>query len=511
MKYLPLFTDIKGRAVLIVGGGAVALRKARLVVDAGADVTLVSPEFNDELQALAAKDQLKLVTDSFAPEQLEQQILVIAATDDSAVNHQVYQAAQQRNMLVNVVDDPAHSSFIFPAIIDRSPIMVAVSSGGSAPVLVRRLREKLETLLPQHLGPLADLMGRFRGKAKQVFSTINQRRQFWEQVLSGPVVSLLDQSKTEQAEAALEQLFDTDNQADTNSSNGEVYIVGGGPGDPDLLTIKALQLMQQADVVVHDGLVSDAVLNLVRRDADRISVSKSAGCHSMPQQEINQLLVNLAQQGHKVCRLKGGDPFVFGRGGEEVEALVAAGITYQIVPGITAAAGCSAYAGIPLTHRDHAQAVQFVTGHTRKDGKEAKEGEKGSTGPDWVSLAKPHQTVVIYMGLINSADIVSKLLANGRGSNTPVAIIERGTSIDQRVVTGELAQLPELIKQHQLKSPALLIIGEVVSLQHKLQWFGADGNNIASSSSFGQPLVHLDAKSTATDSINTSINTRRAA
>jgi uroporphyrin-III C-methyltransferase/precorrin-2 dehydrogenase/sirohydrochlorin ferrochelatase len=485
MKYLPLFTDIKDKAVLIVGGGAIALRKARLVVDAGANVTIVSLQFIDELTSMDDNGEIKLITGKFCADYLDKQILVIAATEDTQVNQNVSQAANDRHILVNVVDDPQKSSFIFPAIVDRSPIMVAVSSGGAAPVLVRRLREKLETLLPQHLGALADLVGRFRGKAKQVLGTINLRRQFWEHILSGPVVSLLSQKKQQQAENLLsEQLASFSNtSANGNTKSnpltrGEVYIVGGGPGDPDLLTIKALQLMQQADVVVHDGLVSDAVLNLVRRDADRISVSKSARCHSMPQDEINQLLVDLANKGHKVCRLKGGDPFIYGRGGEEVEGLAAAGIPYQIVPGITAAAGCAAYAGIPLTHRDHAQAVQFVTGHTQKNGQ----------GPDWQSLAKPRQTVVIYMGLINSADIVDKLVSNGRDPATPVAIVQSGTTDKQRVFTGQLSELVTLIAAQKVASPALIIVGEVVALQSKLQWFSAQANT----SSYDQPLVQLE-------------------
>ena len=483
MKYLPLFTEIKDKAVLIVGGGAIALRKARLVANAGARVTLVAPKFVEQLQQMADEGLVVLTTAEFSYQHLNAPILVIAATDDSAVNHTVADAAKARNILVNVVDDPDHSSFIFPAIIDRSPIMVAISSGGDAPVLVRRLREKLETLLPQHLGPLGSLVGRFRAKAKQAFSTLNQRRQFWEYVFNSEVVSLLSQKKAQQAQDLLEHQLNDFSQGKVDTlTQGEVYIVGGGPGDPDLLTIKALQLMQQADVVVHDGLVSKEVLDLVRRDADRISVSKSAGCHSMPQDEINQLLVDLARKGHKVCRLKGGDPFIFGRGGEEAETLVEAGIPYQIVPGITAAAGCSAYAGIPLTHRDHAQSVQFVTGHSRKDGTE------DNGGPDWKSLAKPNQTVVIYMGLFNSADIVSKLMANGRQGDTPVAIIERGTTCHQRVVTGQLSTLVSLISAQKISSPALIIVGEVVCLQHKLQWFATNVTDTATQ----QPLVNLN-------------------
>ncbi len=479
MKYLPIFTQIKGSSVLLVGGGSVALRKARLLSDAGAVLTIISPSFDDELVTLAQTQGHVLLASEFSEQLIDNPILVIAATDSQSVNHAVAQAAQARNILVNVVDDPAHSNFIFPAIIDRSPIVVAVSSGGDAPVLVRRLREKLETLLPQHLGPLADLMGRFRAKVKQQFGSINERRQFWEKVLNGPVVSLLGQKKPVEAEKALSDALDND----APDTKGEVYIVGGGPGDPDLLTLKALQLMQQADVIVHDGLVSDEVLNLCRRDAERISVKKAAGHHSATQETINALIVELARKGHKVCRLKGGDPFIFGRGGEEAEELVAAGIPFQIVPGITAAAGCSSYAGIPLTHRDYAQGVQFVTGHSKKDGK----------GPNWRALAKPNQTLVIYMGLINAQDITAKLMAYGRDGNIPVALVERGTTTKQRVITGRLNDLPQLIEQNNVVSPGLIIIGEVVALQQKLQWYGKD----AISHSFEQPLVELETRSAA--------------
>lgn len=490
MKYLPIFTQVRGNSVLVIGGGEIALRKARLLADAGARLTIISPEFEPQLEELATEHSMQLIQQQFTPDHIrhanDKPVLVIAATDDRAVNSHVAQVADEQNILINAVDAPDISSFIFPAIIDRSPIVVAVSSGGDAPVLVRRLREKLETLIPQHIGPLGALMGRFRTRVKNKLTTLNQRRAFWENALSSKVVSLLSQNQPQAAEAELSaQLAQTDNQP----NQGEVYIVGGGPGDPDLLTIKALQLMQQADVVVYDGLVSPEVLNLVRRDAERISVAKSAGFHSVPQDQINQILVDHAKKGHKVCRLKGGDPFIFGRGGEEVEDLVAAGIKYQIVPGITAAAGCTAYAGIPLTHRDYAQGVQFVTGHCRKDG----------GGPDWASLAKPNQTLVIYMGLINSSDIVAKLIEHGRTPDLPVAIIERGTTAQQRVVTGQLGQLVDLIQTNQIKSPALIVVGEVVALQQKLHWFGD-----TSTTSYEQPLVDV------TSTVN-QVKTRTAA
>lgn len=481
MKYLPIFTEIRDHSVLLVGGGQVALRKARLLNDAGAKLTLVSPTFHSELVQLARDNDHVMVSSLFSADLVEGQLLVVAATDSDAVNQSVADAANAHNILVNVVDSPGISSFIFPAIIDRSPIVVAVSSGGDAPVLVRRLREKLETLLPQHLGPLASLMGKFRAKAKAKFDSINSRRMFWEKVLNGPVVSLLSQRKAQQAEQALTTALEQ--AADANNTTGEVYIVGAGPGDPDLLTLKALQLMQQADVIVYDGLVSEEVLNLCRRDAERISVRKEAGRHSVPQDQINQILVDLAAKGHKVCRLKGGDPFIFGRGGEEAEVLVEQNIGFQIVPGITAAAGCSSYAGIPLTHREYAQGVQFVTGHPKK----------GGQGPQWQTLAKANQTLVIYMGLINSQVIVSELIKYGRNGNTPVAIVERGTTANQRVVTGELNDLVELIKHNSIASPGLIIIGEVVALQQKLQWFGQS----AVTTSFEQPLVQLENRSAA--------------
>ncbi len=476
MDYLPIFTDLRSKPVLVIGGGGVALRKVRLLQQAGADVTVIAPAIDDGFNALPRYDDIMLIGEVFSAAMhqhlIRRSVLVIAATNDDDVNHQVYQLCERLNVLANVVDDPANSRFIFPSIIDRSPIMVAVSSGGSAPVLVRRLRERLEATLPRYLGPLASLIGRYRPVVKKTFSQLSQRRGFWERLLSSPVVSLLQQEKSEEAEALLNQQLES-----PLSEKGEVYIVGGGPGDPDLLTLKALQLMQQADVVVHDGLVSPEVLDLARRDAEFISVQKQAGNHSVPQDEINQILVDKALAGHKVCRLKGGDPFIFGRGGEEAETLIEHDIAFQIVPGVTAAAGCSAYAGIPLTHRDYAQTVQFVTGHSKKNGR----------SPDWASLAKENQTLMVYMGLINSAEISAKLIEAGRSSSTPVAIVERGTTKQQRVVTGTLATLNQIIAEQAVQSPGMIIIGEVVALHKKLAWFG----DTPQDSALAQPLIHL--------------------
>jgi uroporphyrin-III C-methyltransferase / precorrin-2 dehydrogenase / sirohydrochlorin ferrochelatase len=473
VQYLPLFVKMTDKPVLIVGGGAVALRKAGTLLSAGAKLTLVATAFADEFQQWQQQGKAELIHGQFQPTLLDGKLLVIAATDDEAVNAAVYDAASARNMLVNTVDDQPKCGFIFPSIIDRSPIVVAISSFGTAPVLARRLREKLEALLPQHLGPLAQLVGRFRDRVKARITGFAARRQFWEQVFDSDVVRDVQANQLPQAEQRLTTMLQQPQQR-----AGEVYVVGAGPGDPELLTLKALQLMQQADVVVYDYLVSPQIMELVRRDARRICVGKKAGAHSVPQQDTNQLLVELALAGHKVCRLKGGDPFIFGRGGEEIQALLPHNIAFQVVPGVTAAAGCAAYAGIPLTHRDYAQSVQFITGHCRSDGSE----------PDWASMRSANQTLVIYMGLMKAGHIQQQLIAAGRSASTPVAIVENGSRTDQRIVSGELNQLAGLIEHHQLQSPSLLIIGEVVRLQQDLHWFG----NRPQTAVFSQTLTQMD-------------------
>lgn len=472
MQYLPIFTKLDNKPVLVIGGGEVALRKCRALLQARGKVTLVAPDFCQELLELAEQNIVTLVHDYFAPAQLDGQMLVIAATDINAVNEAVFDAANERNIFVNVVDDQPKCTFIFPSIVDRNPITIAISSAGTAPVLARRLREKLETLIPQHIGPLAELVGSFRTQVKQRFKQFSDRRQFWEKVFDSNVVSKVQTGDIAAAKQQLHIMLD-----DTAAPKGEVYVIGAGPGDPELLTLKALQLMQQADVVVYDYLVSDEIMELVRRDADLICVGKRMGDHSVEQHDTNQMLVRLAKEGKKVCRIKGGDPFIYGRGGEEVQVLAEHQVAYQIVPGITAAAGCAAYAGIPLTHRDHAQAIQFVTGHCKKDGQDL----------DWRSLAQPHQTLAVYMGVVKSPYIQAKLIEHGRAHNTPVAIIENGTRKNQRVVTGHLGQLSQLIDQHAIVSPALLIIGEVAQLHSQLAWFGQQ----AQTSSFAQPLTDV--------------------
>lgn len=457
MDYLPIFCRLDNKPVLLVGGGEVAERKARLLLDAGAQLTVVAPELDPELAELAANGSIEWLAGEFAPQQLTGKWLVVAATDRREVNALVYQSANQARIFANVVDDPKRSSFIMPSIIDRSPLMVAISSGGKAPVLARLLREKLEALLPQHLGAVATFAGSLRERVKARFATMGERRRFWERLLGA---DRLGQALARGDHASAHQLADS-LFADESQTGGEVVLVGAGPGDPGLLTLHALRQMQQADVVVYDRLVSDEVMALVRRDAKRIFVGKQAGNHCVPQEGINQLLLEEAKKGQRVVRLKGGDPFIFGRGGEELETLVGSGIGFQVVPGITAASGCAAYAGIPLTHRDHAQSVRFVTAH----------GKGGARDLDWPLLAKDRQTLVFYMGLSSCATIREQLLAHGKAGDTPVALIERGTQPCQRVIRGTLDELPALAVG--VESPALIMVGSVVTLADQLAWFGS--------------------------------------
>jgi len=454
VDHLPIFCQLRGRACLLVGGGDVAERKARLLLDAGAQLTVNALTFIPQFTAWAAEGMLTLVEGEFSETLLDECWLAIAATDNDAVNQRVSDAAEARRIFCNVVDAPKEASFIMPSIIDRSPLMVAISSGGTSPVLARLLREKLESLLPQHLGHVAKFAGQLRSRVKRHFATMSERRRFWEKLF---VNDRLAQSLANQNMAAVESI--TEQMLNEPLDNrGEVVLVGAGPGDAGLLTLKGLQQIQQADVVVYDRLVSDEIMNLVRRDADRVFVGKRAGYHCVPQEEINQILLREAQSGKRVVRLKGGDPFIFGRGGEELETLCHAGIPFSVVPGITAASGCSAYSGIPLTHRDYAQSVRLVTGHLKTGGE-----------LDWANLAAEKQTLVFYMGLNQAAAIQEQLIAHGMQADMPVALVENGTSVQQRVVSGTLSELGELAQQ--VKSPSLIIVGRVVALRDKLKWF----------------------------------------
>lgn len=460
MDFLPLFHNLRGRLVLLVGGGDIALRKARLLTEAGARLRVVAPQIEPELTTLLEQQGGEGLLQDYAPAHLEGAQLVIAATEDDALNAQISRDAQARSLPVNAVDAPEHCTVIFPAIVDRSPLVVAISSGGHAPVLARLTRARIETLFPHSWGRLAQLAQRFRAQVKAAFPVINQRRVFWEDVFQGDIAERVFAGRDAEAERLLiERLQQNKGQ----HYQGEVYLVGAGPGDPDLLTFRALRLMQQADVVLHDRLVPDTIIDLCRRDADRIYVGKQRADHAVPQEQINQLLVRLAKEGKRVLRLKGGDPFIFGRGGEEIEELAASGIPFQVVPGITAANGCSAYAGIPLTHRDHAQSVRFVTGHLKD----------GTTNLPWQELVATGQTVVFYMGLVGLPEICRQLVAHGRAPSTPIALIQQGTTAQQKVLTSTLADMPALVEQTEIKPPTLLIVGEVVSLRDKLKWFEA--------------------------------------
>lgn len=458
MDYLPIFYQIKHRPCLVVGGSAVAARKVSLLHKADADVTVVAPELCDELASLAAADKIAHLNRSYQTEDLDNCVLVIAAADQRDVNAQISAEAQARNIPVNVVDNPELCSFIMPSIIDRSPVQIAVSTGGTSPVLARLIRTRLEGLIPTAYGKLGALVESFRTRVKDAFPNVEQRRQFWETILEGTVAELVFTGHDKEAGKMLEQAI-----ADGSVSPrivGEVFLVGAGPGDPDLLTFRALRLMQKADVVVYDRLVSPAIMDLVRRDAEIIYVGKERARHTMKQENINQLLVRLAKEGKRVLRLKGGDPFIFGRGGEEIETLAQENVPFQIVPGITAASGCSSYAGIPLTHRDYAQSCVFVTGHLKD----------GSVDLNWKALAHPNQTVVFYMGLHGAPTLCKELVAHGLPATTPVALVEQGTTPQQRVFTATLDTLLEVIANEDIKPPTLIIVGEVVTLHDKLKW-----------------------------------------
>ncbi|PKG35459.1 MULTISPECIES: siroheme synthase CysG [Psychrobacter] len=497
MNTFPLFFKLEDRKVLIVGGGDVALRKADLLSRAGACITVLSPSISAEIQALLSDSKHQLIYDNYNKTYMTGARVIIAATDDEILNHQVHADASELNIPVNVVDTPPLCDFIFPAIVDRNPIVIGISSNGKAPVLARLLRARLETLIPQGYGKLAKLAGDFRTEVKSKIPTLTGRRQFWERAFEGKVSELMFAGNESQAAAQLQAdldetaakiELDKTSRADTQplqteSSSvsitatidqpqhpaaapeqtpvGEVYIVGAGPGDPELLTFKALRLMQQADIVYYDALVSPQVLDLCRRDADKVFVGKKRSNHAVAQLGINELLVNSAKEGRRVVRLKGGDPFIFGRGGEEIESLRAHGVPYQVVPGITAANAAASYAGIPLTHRDHSQSVRFVTGFLKA----------GTPNSNFKSFLNTDETVVFYMGLHSLARLTEGLIEAGRSSDTPIAIISNASMPNQQVLTGTLETIVAQQVEAQLPTPALLIMGDVVALHHDLAWY----------------------------------------
>ena len=484
MNTFPLFFKLENQPVAIVGGGEVAQRKADLLRRAGADLTIIAPKISAQIHALLGDDKQQtatvdtpaakhqLICADYDKKWLVDKRLVIAATDDQALNEQIYQDAKALNIPVNVVDTPHLCDFIFPAIVDRSPIVIGISSNGQAPVLARLLRARLETLIPQSYGKLAKLAGNLRAEVKAKIPTLTGRRQFWERAFEGKVSELMFAGREALAESTLRQdlaqlqhSMDNSTQATQSASTqGEVYIVGTGPGDAELLTFKALRLMQQADIVYYDALVSPQILDLCRRDADKVYVGKKRSEHALAQQDLNQCLVDNAQKGKRVVRLKGGDPFVFGRGGEEIQTLQAAGVYYQVVPGITAANAAACYTGIPLTHRDHAQSVKFVSGFLKA----------GEPNTNFAELLDPEQTVVFYMGLSALKRLTRGLIEAGKPADTAIAIISHASLPNQQVLTGTLTNIVAKQADANLPTPAVIIMGDVVNLHQTLAWYGDD-------------------------------------
>lgn len=458
MDFFPIFMNLKQRDCLIVGGGEVATRKASLLLDAHAQVVVIAPELTTTLSEWLKEGKISHEARTFNTADVDGKSLIIAATDDEAINQMVHAAATAKNILVNVVDSPDLCTFIVPSIVDRSPVIAAISTGGASPVLARMIRSRLESLLPSAYGRLAKMTASFRDRVKARFEDPKDRRLFWERVLQGPAAEMVFAGRDSDAETEISKSLTAAEQSD---KVGEVYLIGAGPGDPDLLTFRALRLMQQADVVVHDRLVSQQVIDLARRDAERIYVGKERNNHAVPQEDINHLLVRLAKDGKRVCRLKGGDPFIFGRGGEEIDTLVEEGVSFQVVPGITAASGAASYTGIPLTHRDYSQSVVFATGHLKN----------GMIDINWPGLVQPNQTLVFYMGLVGIKVICKELIAHGMSPDMPIALVQKATTPEQRLFTGTLANMHEVVDRENIKPPTLIIVGEVVKLHEKLNWY----------------------------------------
>lgn len=455
MNYFPIFTNLKSRHVLIVGGGEIAARKVLLLLRTGAIITVIAYKICLELLSFLKKDEIKWLKTGFKEKYLDQVFLVIAATNDRSINRDIFIASNKRCIFVNTVDDESKCSFIFPAIIDRSPIIIGISSGGTAPVLSRLLRERIESLLPMKLGRIADIARKWRKKVKKIFGLSSERRFFWERVFNGRFSGEILNGNIKNAIKILNTEI-----SQPNVSKGEIILVGAGPGDSGLLTLKGLQVIQQADYVLYDALVSKDILELVRRDANCICVGKRYGKKSILQKEINSRLISLAKKGKKVVRLKGGDPFIFGRGGEELEIIKKHGIPFQVVPGITAAIGASAYSGIPLTHRTYSHSVVFITGNHSND-------ELNTI--DWSRLAISNSTIVLYMFKVNIDEIYKKLIFHGFLKTTPVALIAQATTLNQKILIGTINTILDL--SLHITTPSVLIIGEVVKLHTKLRWF----------------------------------------
>ena len=464
MKYFPFFMELSKQSVLLIGGGEVAERKLDLLLKANASVTIVSLEFTSYIEELFVNKNINPIKDYYNIKYLTSSsfAFVIAATNDESLNEQVAKDANDNKILVNVVDKPKICDFIFPSILERGPITVAVSTGGSSPVLARMLRTKLETMIPGAYGRLAKIVSENRIPVRKKLVNSKSNGIFWEQMLNGKFLELVLSGQDEEAVKFLN--IEIDNFDEQKKGEGEVYLVGAGPGDPDLLTFRALRLMQQADVALYDRLVHPSIIDLIRRDAEKIYVGKQRDNHTVRQEEINELLVKYAKEGKRVLRLKGGDPFIFGRGGEEIDSLVDNNISFQVVPGITSASGCSAYSGIPLTHRDHAQSCIFVTGHLKE----------GKLDLNWEKLIQPNQTIVFYMGLVSIDIICSQLIKFGLDPKTPCALVEQGTTRNQKVYTSTVDEMNNLVEQEKPSAPTIFIIGHVVTLRDKLNWYKSD-------------------------------------
>ncbi len=465
VKHLPVFLDIKNQPVLVVGGGEMAARKVEVILKAQARITVVADSLCLALEGLAGQGSVYHKARAFDDGDITGAVLVFVATGDEDLNSRVSSQARDAGIPVNVIDRIELCTFIMPAIIDRSPMLVAVTSGGDAPIIARALKARLETVIPAGLGQLAEFAGACRDRVKDAIPEGSLRLRFWERFIHGPIAEYILAGQEEAAGNLFEETLALAGEGEDAAAHGEVYLVGSGPGDPDLLTFRALRLMQQADVVLHDRLVTDEIMELVRRDAERVFVGKRRGDHAMPQDEISQLMIRLAREGKRVLRLKSGDPFVFGRGGEEIDTLSSEGIHFQIVPGVTAANGCASYAGIPLTHRDHAQSCIFITGHAKDDNLDL----------DWPTLVRPSQTLVVYMGLDSLSMLTEKLIKHGADAKTPAAIVDNGTRPGQQVVTATLEDIARRAVEEDLNGPSIIIVGSVVTLRERLSWFKSSG------------------------------------
>ncbi len=467
MDHLPVFLNVAGRHVIVAGNATVAARRVDLALKAGARVTVFAEDPCDDLRSRIDETGIAHQARMIERSDLKDCVLVYGACGDAERDARVHRLAKQAGVPVNIADAPGMCDFIMPSIVDRSPLVIAISSSGRAPILARILKARLETMVPAAYGALARFAGGFREQVMKRLKKPASRRHFWERAIEGSVAGLVLAGDERRATAQLLSQLDAAAIDEDRPAAGEVYLVGAGPGDPDLLTFRALRLMQRADVVLYDRLIGDGILNLVRRDARRIYVGKLPRQHTMAQDELCRLLVRLAREGKRVLRLKGGDPFIFGRGGEEIETLAAQGIAFQVVPGVTAASGCAAYAGIPLTHRDHAQACIFVTAH----------GKDGVLNLDWDLLLRPGQTVAVYMGLSSLAQLADGFLAHGADPDLPVAIVENGTLATQKIVTGNLANIRSSAEAAALAGPAMIIVGTVVRLHGALNWYAPGGED----------------------------------